>query len=292
MSIVRTMKAFTIAELTLHETWRKKLLWMVFALALVFFVFFGLGFYFILDEIKTFRALRSASEVQLNLAVTAASNQGFILGMTVVNLLIVIMTILISVNAISGEIADHTIHSLASKPIRRWEIVLGKWFGNGLIAAAYIFFMMGGLSLIVYILSGYWPPNLGQVYILLILESLVILSLALFGGTLFSTLVNGAMVFMLYGVAFIGGLIEQFGATVEPVNESAIQIGIIASLVMPSQAIWRFASDLMLSPTMRFGADAFFNATIKPTPAMVIYALFYVGVVLAGTMYQFNRRDL
>jgi hypothetical protein len=51
------------------------------------------------------------------------------------------------------------------------------------------------------------------------------------GGALFSTLTNGGMVFGLFSVAFIGGWIEQFGAFLS--NQTAINIGIIASLLPP-----------------------------------------------------------
>jgi ABC-type transport system involved in multi-copper enzyme maturation permease subunit len=54
----------------------------------------------------------------------------------VVNFLIVMITVLTSVGAVAGEISSQTIHALASKPIRRWEIVLGKWLGLGIMLRA------------------------------------------------------------------------------------------------------------------------------------------------------------
>ena len=213
-----------------------------------------------------------------------------IAGLFAVNFLVVMMTALTSVATIAGEIDSHTIQSLATKPIHRMEIVLGKWLGYATMLTLYVLFMAGGLISIVYFSSGYTPPNVMLGISLLILEGLVVLSLSIFGGTFFPTLGNGVMVFMLYGIAFIGGWVEQIGAAME--SETAVQIGIIASLLMPSEALWRMVSDYMMPPIVDMLTAGPFTAFSKPSSAMIIYAVIYVVVLLSGALIQFNRRDL
>jgi hypothetical protein len=95
---------------------------------------------------------------------------------------------------------------------------------------------------------------------------------------------------MLYGIAFVGSWVEQIGAVLE--SETAIQVGIIASLIMPSETMWRLASDLMQPLVIK---NAEFSPIIvysKPSQAMVIYAVIYTAVLLAGALHQFGKRDL
>jgi ABC-type transport system involved in multi-copper enzyme maturation permease subunit len=139
-------------------------------------------------------------------------------------------------------------------------------------------------------MSGYTPPNFWAGLALLILEGLIVLSLAIFGGTMLSTLANGVLVFMLYGLAFIGSWVEQIGAAME--SETAVQIGIIASLIMPSETMWRMVSDLLQPPMLRELGFTPFTIFSKPSNAMVIYAIVYMAALLVGALYQFERRDL
>jgi ABC-type transport system involved in multi-copper enzyme maturation permease subunit len=66
-------------------------------------------------------------------------------GMYAVNFLTVMMAVLTSVDTLSGEIASGTIHTLVSKPVRRWEILFGKWLGSR--HAAGLPLMAGGMWL-------------------------------------------------------------------------------------------------------------------------------------------------
>ena len=67
-------------------------------------------------------------------------------------------------------------------------------------------------SRIADLLAGYLPSNAVPGLGLMAFNVLLLLSVSLMGGAALSTLANGALVFGLYGLAFIGGWIEQFGA--------------------------------------------------------------------------------
>jgi ABC-type transport system involved in multi-copper enzyme maturation permease subunit len=211
-------------------------------------------------------------------------------GLYVVNFLTVMMTVLTSVVTLSGEIASGTIHTVASKPLRRWEIVLGKWLGFAIMVTLYLLLMAGGVLALVYGLSGYLPPNPGRGLALMWLNALLLLSISILGGATLSTLANGVMVFGLYGLAFIGGWVEQFGSLLN--NPTAINIGILTSLIMPSEALWKRAAYEMQSPLI--GALGFspFSAASVPSPAMVVYAVLYLLATLGLAIRQFQRRDL
>jgi ABC-type transport system involved in multi-copper enzyme maturation permease subunit len=58
--------------------------------------------------------------------------------------------VLTSVNAISGEIESGTIYSILSKPIKKYELVLGKFIGLGAMIVIYssiMFLSVVGLNI-------------------------------------------------------------------------------------------------------------------------------------------------
>jgi ABC-type transport system involved in multi-copper enzyme maturation permease subunit len=200
------------------------------------------------------------------------------------------VSVLASVDTISGEIATHSIQSVVTKPLRRWEVVLGKWLGFAAIIAASVLLLAGGVVLIGRVISGYAPPNLSQGIPLIILEGLIFLAVTLVGGTRLSTLANGVLAFGLFGLAFIGGWTEQIGSLVR--NEAAVNVGIVSSLIIPTEALWKRAAFLMQPPSLSSLGVTPFSATSVPSPAMVLYAVVYGVVALAVAIYVFERRDL
>jgi Cu-processing system permease protein len=211
-----------------------------------------------------------------------------IAGLYVVHFLTIMLAIFSSVDTISGEITSHTIQALVTKPVRRWQVLLGKWLGYAAMISLYLGLLAGGILLAVDLLVGYRPPNALAGVGLLILEALVLLSLSLLGGTRLSTLTNGVLLFMLYGLAFIGAWVEQIGSFLE--SRAAVNIGIITSLALPVEALWRRAAYLMQPPIMS-SIPSPFSGVSPPSTAMVLYALAYAVVALLLAMRSFGRRD-
>jgi Cu-processing system permease protein len=176
-----------------------------------------------------------------------------------------------------------------TKPVRRWQVLLGKWLGYAAMISLYLGLLAGGILVAAYLLVGYLPPNPLAGVALLVLEALVLLSLSLLGGTRLSTLTNGVLLFMLYGLAFIGAWVEQIGSILQ--SHAAVNIGILTSLLMPVEALWRRAAYLMQPPILS-GLPSPFSGVSPPSTAMVLYALTYAALALALAMWSFGRRDL
>jgi Cu-processing system permease protein len=280
------MTAWVIARLTFLEAARRKILLAALVLGLAFLVVYGLGFYYIQQEFE-----RNPNGPSM-LARREVLNFLMLAGLYVVNFLTVMMAVLTSVDTISGEIASGTIHTLVTKPVRRWEVVLGKWLGFVGMLTLYLLLMAGGVMALVYAVSGYTAPNALRGLGLLWLNALLLLNISLLGGTTLSTLANGVLVFGLYGVAFVGGWIEQIGAFPFIQNQTAVNIGIISSLIIPSEALWKRAVFEMQSPLAGVIGTTPFTASSVPSPLMIEYAALYAAVILALAVRQFKRRDL
>lgn len=277
---------FTISKLTFREAARRKILWAALLLGLLFLIVYGLGFYFTQQDIE--RSMGSGGMSRLALS----EIYSFLLmaGLYAVNFLTIAMAVLTSVDTLAGEINSGTMQTLVTKPVRRWEILLGKWLGFVLMMTLYLILMAGGTMVLVYWIVDYVAPNAWQALLLLWMNALLLLSVSFFGGSFLSTLANGVLAFGLFGVAFIGGWIEQIGAFLR--NQTAVNIGIIASLIIPSEALWKRASYLMQSPLVSAMGFSPFTSGSVPSPIMVWYAMIYIIVVLTLAIRIFSRRDL
>jgi Cu-processing system permease protein len=273
----------TITWLTFHEARRRSMVLVALALGIVFVLLFSLGFGLIVAEIRRESGERAWLEL------TFAYSMLLTAGLYVVHFLAVMLAIFASVDTVSGEIASHTIQALVTKPVRRWEIMIGKWLGYAVMLLLYLGMLIGGLLLSVYLQEGYLPPNPIQGMAMFMLEALVLLSLSLLGGTRFSTLTNGVLLFLFYGVAFVGSWIEQIGALFQ--SAAALRVGIVTSLLMPVEALWRRSAYLMQPPLLS-GSPTPFTSASAPSVAMVFYAILYSAVVLGLAVRSFGRRDL
>ena len=282
------MSTFTIARLTFLEAARRKILLAALLLGLLFLIIYGLGFHFLIVE--TEKSVGNNNLLQLN----EIRNFLLMAGMFVVNFLTSIMIVLTSVDTLSGEISSGTIQTLASKPIRRWEIVIGKWLGFAGMLTLYLLLMGGGVMVIVFLRTGYTAPHPLRALELIWLNALVLLSFSILGGTTLSTLANGVLVFGLYGIAFLGGWIEQIGSFLpnQAASHTAVNIGIITSLIMPSEALWKRAAHELQSPLVAALGFSPFSSAYYPSLLMVVYAVLYTVISLTLAVLLFNQRDL
>jgi ABC-type transport system involved in multi-copper enzyme maturation permease subunit len=276
---------FTISKLTFREAARRKILWAALLLGILDMLVYGLGLYFINQDIQ-----RSLGRGMRQVAVSEIYNFFLMTGLYAVNFLTIAMAVLTSVDTIAGEISSGTIQTLVTKPARRWQVLMGKWIGFAVMMTLYLLLMAGGTLIIVYAITGYSAPNTLQGMLLIWVNALLLLSVSFFGGSFLSTLANGVLAFGLFGVAFIGGWIEQFGSFMK--NQTAINIGIISSLIIPSEALWKRAAHLMQSPLVSMMGFSPFTSTSVPSPLMIWYALIYIAAMLALAIRIFSRRDL
>jgi Cu-processing system permease protein len=289
------MSVLTVARLTFREARRRRLLWLGIGLGLAFLALFALGFYLVYDDIRRSILLEMAGDGAKREMLSLASNFFLMMGLFVVNFLVVLVAILTTVGAVSGEISSHTIQAIVTKPLRRWEIILGKWLGHGLMVAFYILLLTGGIILSVYLISGHAPREIIGGLALYVLEGLVLMTVSILGGTRLSTLANGVVLFMVYGLAFIGGWVEQVASVLN--SDTAANIGALAGRLLPSEVLWRRASHIM-APHFALGSDYegpppfLFTFGREPGPAIVLYALAYIGVMLVLAIWSFRRRDL
>lgn len=278
------MPALIISQLTIREAQRRRILWVALIMGLGFLAIFGIGLHYIHRELSMFPPSGDDElDIIFGLLLTA--------GLYATNLLVMLMAVLVSVTTISGEIDSHTIEAIVTKPIDRWTIVMGKWLAFAVLIILYLLFLSLGLMLIVYWRTGFSYDNIPAGLSLMALQALLTLSVTIAGGTRLSTLANGVLAFMLYGVAFLGGWVEQIGALFQ--NEAAVNIGIITSLMMPADILWKKALTLFQPSFTGVPVMAGpFAVTSQPSDLMIVYAIAFMLALIVFAVWSFSRRDL
>lgn len=276
------MRIWIMSAVTFREAARKRILWMALAAGLGFLLLFAIALHFQAEE---FNRVHLAPLIRRH-----ALNTMLMMGLYAIDLMVVVMTVLTSVDTLSGEIASGTIQAMATKPMRRWELLAGKWLGFAGMLTLYIVMMVFGINAITYVMTGVTARHLPLGFALMWMESMLLLAVTFFFGTTFSTLTNGVLALGLHGLAFLGGWIEQAGALTK--TRKAVDLGILASVIMPSEALWRRAAFEMQSPLATAVNITPFSGASVPSSAMVSYAAVYMAVFLALAIRKLGKRDL
>ncbi|MCL4533534.1 MAG: ABC transporter permease [Bacteroidetes bacterium] len=285
------MSILLIARLTLKEAARKRLLALAVAGGALFLVLFGVGFALLLGQIKAEAARAGGGAPPFMLTAMM-----MVMGFYFLNVLAGVSAIFVSVNAISGELDSGTIHALVARPLRRRDIILGKWLGYALVLTAYVVAMSTGLMAIIYLTSGTLPPAPLATIGLMVWVALLLLTLSILGGTFLSALANGVGLFLLYGLAWLAGVIEGLGGLVH--NSTMVHIGIAVSLLVPSDALWQAASYYLQSPSILMLASTSasglfpFGSSAPPAGTMLVYTTIYTLAALGLAVLVFSRRDM
>ncbi len=277
------MGAWIMAGITFREAARKKILWTALLAGAGFLIVFGIGLHFQVGDFKN-----SAVPPFLRYQVVSAM---LMIGLYTVDLLAVVMTTLTSVDTIAGEITSGTIHAIATKPMDRWQILIGKWLGFVAMAArvrgadlrrndcrGILHWRRAGAASVQRRAAGVswnasWRCRSRSC------------SAPGFPRSPAASLHWGCL-----GVAFLGGWLEQMSGFTE--GSRLAMVGIISSLIMPSEAVWRRAAFEMESPLSGSLQFSPFSDISIPSGAMIGYAIVYLLIALGIAVYHFRERDL
>jgi Cu-processing system permease protein len=273
-----------IVHLTIQDAKERRILAAALAGGVGFLAVFLTGLYFANREMS--RDGTSFVQHQATLVLIT------MVGIYAANMLTLLLAVLLPVDALSGEIESGVMQTIASKPVARSSIVVGKWLGYLIIVIGYLM----ALAAII-LAAGAWTAGHRQIDMwgglaLMALEVTLLVSWTIAGGARFGSVANGVVALGYFGIGFIGGWMEQIGGFVG--LRSARDLGIAISLVSPADAIWRMAAYQMMPSFAReiVGEMPLFAAASVPNARMVYWALAMIALVLLWGVRTFNRRAL
>src|SRR6266542_1385722 len=110
-----------------------------------------IGFHFILTQIRSVATTSAPSQGIAHVADVESMNVFMMMGLYAVTFLSIAMAALLGADTLAGEINSGTIQTIATKPIRRADVVLGKWLGFAGLLGLYVLLLGGGIVLSTFI---------------------------------------------------------------------------------------------------------------------------------------------
>jgi Cu-processing system permease protein len=288
----------TIAKLSFKETLYKRIFLIALLMTLAFLIFFGAANHYASKESAEQLSFAGVEVGQVLLENTFIATQVLSVGLFFANFITILLTILSTVGSVSGEIESHQIDTLLVRPLKRRDLILGKFLGLSGLMMCYSLFLFGGVILMNQLFGGLIAVHLSSLQILkagllFMLLPLIVASLALWLSARFTTINGGIILIVLYGISFVGGFLEQFGAFLK--NQALENIGILTSLLFPLDALFRrvtvFLFDVADSP-LSFASQGMFGSINPPSGAMLVYSVLYGVVILFFAVRKFSQRDV
>lgn len=287
---------WTISKLTVKEMVSKRIFLITIIMTLVFLALYGTAIYFAGKDTPGAGA-NAGTQVILMQQFVASQLMG--VGLYFSSFIIALLAILSSVSTISGEVSSHQIDTWLIRPISRARFVLGKFIGLAFLLISYAIGLFFSIILIHQGIGAEWmaldikPMQILKAVSVFAIQPFVLIAFGLFLSTRMTTLNAGIVSIILYGAAFIGGFIEQFGAVIE--KTTLVNIGIVMSLVFPIDSIYRKMTILLFDTTdnpLSLAQGGMFTSISNPSNLMIWYALLYGVLIVLFSVYSFKKRDV
>jgi ABC-type transport system involved in multi-copper enzyme maturation permease subunit len=278
------------AGLTIRETIRRRILVVLLGLTAISVALVGWG----VDRlIELSGGTAGIGQIELMLGVS----QVLILIAFMFSFVLAMSGAFLAAPAIGSDVESGIALGLLARPIRRSDLLLGRWVGLTLLTAAYTA-LSGGLAIgVVGLVSGYVPPSPEVAVVFLILEATVVVTLALALGTRLPGIAAGAISVVAFGLAWfagvLGGIALQFDAPALKAATDALGV------IVPTDGLWRgvvFGLEPPLAILLAEGAGVgdgspFFASSPPPLP-FVAWATLWVVLVLGLGVLAFRRREV
>jgi ABC-type transport system involved in multi-copper enzyme maturation permease subunit len=281
----------TVAHLTVREASRRKVLRALAGLMLALLGLSAWGFSKLAGGLESEFGSLTSGEARL---VAAQVLNLVMFGMSMIAAL---GTAFLAGPTLSGEIESGMALSVLARPVRRSDVLLGKWLG--LVAFGSGFVVLAGLAqfVVVQVTVGYWPPQPVVGLALLAAQTTVLLTLGLLLSTVISPMASGIVAVGLFCATWIAGVVGGVGDAVG--NDGVAQVGTVSRMLLPTDGLWRGAMHAFQDPSAlaQFGGPAVeggfpFLSKAALTPTYLGWTLVWVVLVLGLAGMVFQRRDL
>ena len=251
------MKVLSIALNTFRENLRDKLLYnlLVFALLLI-------GSSLLLMRLT----LGEFHRLLLNV------------GLGSINIFGVLIAIFVGIGLVNKEIEKKTIYTIVSKPVARYQFLVGKYLGLTLTLLVNTLIMAGGLLLVLFAQSVPIESMLFKALGLIFMEFMVITAVALLCSTFTSATLSAIFTLATYVIGHLTADLKTFG---EKMDEGIRAVVTSLYYILPNLERFNLKGNVIHHIEVP-GTDLLL---------IVVYGLTYVAFLLMAASIIFQRRD-
>src|SRR5947209_16465877 len=281
-----------IARLTVQEASRRRLLAALVILTLIVVAFSAWGF----EKITTVTG--SNGQPLQHDQVQLITSQLLIVITFMYSGVLALSAAVVAGPLISSEVESGLLLSMLARPVRRSEVVIGKWLGLAVLVALYA----AGSAFLeltaVNWATGYLPPHPVELVLYVAAAGLALLSLGLVLSTRLSGITGGVIALVAWLIAWIAGVVGDIGTGLQ--NQALENVGIVSHLLLPSDGLWRGAIYAMEPDTFIAAMRALgtagranpFAATDPPPLSFLAWVIAWFAIVLTLSVVSFRRREI
>jgi ABC-type transport system involved in multi-copper enzyme maturation permease subunit len=283
--------ALVIASLTIAETARRRILAVLLALTIVSVALTTWG----IERLVSLARDGATTDLEIALGVS----QVLILVAFMFSFVLAMTAAFLGAPAIAADLESGVAHAMLARPIRRADLIVGRWLGLVVVIAAYA----GSSGLLeiaaVRLVSGYMPPQPLLAVGFLAAQAVVLLTFATLLSTRLPAIAGGAICVVLFGLGWMAGVFAGIGRFFDA--GPLVAAAEASRWLLPSDGLWR-GTIYSLEPqvvvagalsTAGPGAEANpFFASSPPPATFLAWSAVWIVLMLLLAVVSLRRRDL
>jgi ABC-type transport system involved in multi-copper enzyme maturation permease subunit len=285
-----TRAIWPIARMTMVEASRRRMLLALSVLTLLVVAGVGYGFSR-LPEIGGSRPLNHDDLNQIASILT-------ILTFFMFSFVLTFAAVFVAAPAISSDVESGVILSIVPRPIRRSDIVLGRWLGLAMVVVVYTISATLLELEVVNLVIGYVPPHPLEAIAFLVAEGIVAVTMGLLFSTRLAPMTGGIIATILLLAVWFAGIVGNIGYSFG--NDSVGAFGTVSRLIVPTDGMWRGALFYLQTPQLlavqalagrRAAANPFYAGS-APGLSYLLWTVAWVAGLLGLAVISFRKKEL
>jgi len=201
------------------------------------------------------------------------------LGLNSITLFSVLIAILVGGRLVYKEIEKRTIYLIISRPLHRWQFIIGKYFGLLLVIFESLLIMVCAFYLILVLLKITPNVNLLLSVLMTFCELWIITALAILFSTFSTPITSSIFTFAIYFIGHLTLDLKAFALASKSIQAKAISD--ILYYLLPNLSNFNIKGEVV------------HNVMIEPKVIVlaVIYAIVYSTVIIFLSCLIFQRKD-
>ena len=204
------------------------------------------------------------------------------LGLSSISVFGLLMAIFIGIGLVYKEIERRTIYTILSKPVRRWEFIVGKYAGLCLTILINTAIMTAGFYAALFYQKRHFGAEdlrpLGAIYFIL-LELALVVGLAIFFSAISTPILSAFFTFCVY-------LIGHFLSEIRFLGERS-ENAVVEKLTMGIYYLLPNFNDFDVIARVAHGHGISWSLMMTNS----LYALLYVAILLSAAILIFEERE-
>jgi ABC-type transport system involved in multi-copper enzyme maturation permease subunit len=248
----------TIAVNTFRETIRDRILY-----SLLMFAILLIGLSYFIAELS----LGDFERVVINV------------GLACVHFFGAIIAIFVGITLVSKEVEKKTIYAIVSKPVSRFEFLIGKFSGLSVTIFLTNLAMTAGLLLTTFVQSGNIRIELLFVSLMIYLELLILTAVAMLFSSFTTTTLSAIFTLSIFFIGHLSPDLKYFGERANTLIGKYLPLGVY--YILPNLENFNFKNVAVYGVHIDAGKISF----------VFLYFFFYLFLIILIANFIFSKRD-